>query len=178
MVFRLAVLKTEIRRILVVDPHDICLKLFTKALKRALPHASVIAVSCSEEALRSVHEDSRQRFDLIIVEERLKLFHRQHRNGGSTERRGGEYSAAAEDHQASGSALLRMLAPILSKSLLIGVSADSDLDGLRWKECGADFCWTKPPPPMNQDLLDSMLAKLLVKRGRTAVAQELFQLKE
>lgn len=185
--FRQAVLENEIRSILVVDPHDICLKLFTKALKSALPHVTVTACTSSEEAMAHLEPATtagsgsaapvkKRSFDLIIIEERLKIFHRQHRNGGATQCNGGEYSSAKECH-ASGSALLRSLSSgsaSHSKSVFVGVSARLAEDGARLKESGADFCWAKPPPPMNPVLMDDLLKALLLKRGRTTVVKELF----
>jgi hypothetical protein len=185
--FRQAVLENEIRSILLVDPHDIYLKLFTKSLKIALPHVTVTACTSSEEAMEHLEPATtaglgstapvkKRRFDIIIIEERLKIFHRQHRNGGATQRNGGEYSSAKECH-ASGSALLRSLSSVgdsHSKSVFIGVSARLAEDGARLKESGADFCWAKPPPPMNPVLMDDLLKTLLLKRGRSTVVKELF----
>jgi CheY-like chemotaxis protein len=185
--FRQAVLENEIRNILLVDPHDIYLKLFTKSLKSALPHVSVTACTSSEEAMEHLEPATtaasasavpvkKRRFDIIIIEERLKIFHRQHRNGGATQRNGGEYSSAKECH-ASGSALLRSLSIVgdsHSKSVFVGVSARLTEDGARLKESGADFCWAKPPPPMNPVLMDDLLKALLLKRGRSTVVKELF----
>lgn len=173
--FRQAVLENEIRNILLVDPHDIFLKLFTKALKSAMPHVTVTACTSSEEAMEHFDPASgkKRRFDLVIIEERLKIFHRQHRNGGATERHGHDYGSA-KDHHASGSALLRTLSSGDSKSVFVGVSARLAEDGDRLKESGADFCWSKPPPPMNQVLIDDLLRALLLKRGRSTVVSELF----
>jgi CheY-like chemotaxis protein len=185
--FRQAVLENEIRSILLVDPHDIYLKLFTKSLKNALPHVVVTACTSSEEAMEHLEPATtagsgstapvkKRRFDIIIIEERLKIFHRQHRNGGATQRNGGEYSSAKECH-ASGSALLRSLSSVgdsHSKSVFVGVSARLAEDGARLKESGADFCWAKPPPPMNPVLMDDLLKALLLKRGRSTVVKELF----
>jgi CheY-like chemotaxis protein len=184
--FRQAVLENEIRNILLVDPHDIYLKLFTKSLKIALPHVTVTACTSSTEAMEHLEPATtagsavpikKRRFDIIIIEERLKIFHRQHRNGGATQCNGGEYSSAKECH-ASGSALLRSLSSIgdssHSKSVFVGVSARLAEDGARLKESGADFCWAKPPPPMNPVLMDDLLKALLLKRGRSTVVKELF----
>ena len=185
--FRQAVLENEIRSILLVDPHDIYLKLFTKSLKIALPHVTVTACTSSEEAMEHLEPATtagsgstalvkKRRFDIIIIEERLKIFHRQHRNGGATQCNGGEYSSAKECH-ASGSALLRSLSSAHdshAKSVFVGVSARLAEDGVRLKESGADFCWAKPPPPMNPVLMDDLLKALLLKRGRSTVVKELF----
>jgi len=150
--FRQAVLENEIRNVLVVDPHEILCKLFAKALKAAMPHATITTCNSSEQALELVSPDDggRKRFDVCIIEERLKL--------------------------SSGSALIRELSTsrLLMKSVFVGVSAKLLEDGERLKESGADFTWPKPPPPLNQDLTDTLLTAVLTKRGRPSVVSELF----
>jgi len=145
-----AIVKNEIRSILVVDPQDICLKLFSKSLKSLMPHVDITLATSSEEAIQHISQDTARRFDLILIEERL------------------------QDSCASGSALLRRLVPVLDKSLFIGVSAHWHEDVTRMEDSGADFCWPKPPPGMNQKLLHDLLKALLLKRGRATIVKELF----
>lgn len=160
--FRDAVVKNEIRRILLVDPHDICLNLFSKSLKILLPHATITTATSSAQALRCV-EESKTRFDIILVEERLMIFHRQRAD-------------ACENSKilASGSDLIRKLQSSCAKSLFIGVSAWILQDRDRLTQSGADVCWSKPPPILDQALLDQLLQKLLIRRDRKAAVQELF----
>ena len=155
--FRMAVLQNEIRRILIVDPHDICLKLFAKTLRLAFPKiVEITTASSSKEAASYLHNNNNRSFDIAIVEERLGLFHRQ------------------DGKEASGSSLLRDISSSHHKTLLIGVSARLPQDGERLQQAGADFLWPKPPPPLTPRLVDEMLQVLLLKRGRTAAVKELF----
>jgi hypothetical protein len=39
---------------------------------------------------------------------------------------------------------------------------------------GADLCWSKPPPLMDLELRNHVLKRLLLKRGRATIAEELF----
>jgi CheY-like chemotaxis protein len=164
--FRDAVVENEMRTILVVDPHDICLQLFSKSLKMVLPHACIVTASSSEEALR--HVAAGKSFDIVIVEERLGLFHRQSNDGESSN----------NNQLSSGASLIRRLVEAdggrRRKALLVGVSARIQNDGGRLQAAGADFCWSKPPPQLDRRLLDEMLEVLLIKRGYTAAAKELF----
>jgi CheY-like chemotaxis protein len=148
--------QSEIRLILVVDSHDVCLNLFTKGLLRMFPCAKVITARSGEEALGHAASCSKQDhvyFDLIIVEERLKL--RPWRAGSSSK-------------TTSGSMLLRELQSRHSRShhaaLYIGVSAHINDDAAKLKEHGADIVWSKPPPLMDQRLRDAIVAAIDGKR--------------
>ena len=161
-IFRCAVAEHEIRQILLVDAQEICRDLFSKGLKKMLPHVTVVTASHAKQALELVHARTRDSqgkrgFDVVIVEERLKL---------------------SVVRQESGSVLLRNLYEVTrisaSKTLFIGVSADLRVDGRKLQESGAEVLWPKPPPRMDQQLRDGMLQALLVKRGRSAVAEQLF----
>jgi len=165
-IFRCAVAENEIREILLVDPRDVCLDLFAKGLGKVLPHAKVTTATNFEDALSRVrHKTSdskgKRGFDVVIVEERLNpLAELQDKNDGS------------------GSALLSKLGEQTSrgatKILFIGVSSRLRQDAGRLQESGADLLWSKPPPRMDQQLRDSILKALLLKRGRSAVAETLF----
>ena len=137
-------LRQHIHKILIVDPHDICQKLFMKSWKRLLPKVEVECVSNSDEAQRVLEK---KEFDLVLIEERLKLFHRQQ---------------SSNVHHASGAALFEVLRPRLSTTLVIGVSSHPKEDAPCWMD--ADYFWPKPPPPMSESLADDMLQTLLRKR--------------
>jgi CheY-like chemotaxis protein len=166
--YRGSVAKNELRSILLVDPRDICLTLFTKALKTILPNAEICTATTSEEALKFARRG--KNFDIVLVEECLKnLFHSQNNRYASTK-------TAAEDHAHSGSALFRTLSrmPNTHNALFIGVSAHLARDESRLEQGGADLCWSKPPPKMSQELLNQLIKTLLLKRGRKTIADELF----
>ena len=139
-----------IKRILIVDPYDICLKLFAKAFQQAIPGAIICTSRTSEEALKQVCKTT---FDLIVVEERLKLFHRQQPGGNA---------------DASGSLLLQRIATMTkNRSVLVGVSAHLPEDAKRLQEVGqADLLWAKPPPPLSRELLMQLGGLMESKRAR------------
>ncbi|GAX23567.1 hypothetical protein FisN_12Hh130 [Fistulifera solaris] len=142
--------RKSIKRILIVDPHDICLKLFAKAFQHAIPDAVISTCKTSEEAFKQVLKTT---FDLIIVEERLKLFHRQQ-------------PGVCGNANASGSLLLQRFAAIAkNRPVLVGVSAHLPEDSKRLKEVGkADLLWSKPPPPLSTELLAQLDSILESKR--------------
>ena len=148
----------ETRSILMVDPHDIFLTIFSKRLQSSLPHVRISKAHSAEEALQLL---SKQTFDIIITEERLSLFHKQ----------------ASSSKLSSGSALLAYLrsnhAPKIRHSLLIGVTAHWQSDHAAMSKSGLDFCWSKAPPPtLDRPLLEEMMHKLLLKRGKHELAKE------
>lgn len=147
------VVQEEIRNVLVVDPHDICLQLFAKGLQQMFPRANIFTASSSDEALLYAHKKI---FDIVIVEERLKVFHRQNRNS-----------------TASGLALFRNMAEIMPRAIYIGVSASADRTS--WNKSGVDLVWTKPPPTMDHELRREMVKALLIKRGNKALIHELYE---
>jgi len=76
-----SVVTSEIRSVLIIDPHDLILILLAKGIKSMLPHVSITVAHNSGEALERIF-DARQNFplseggcthgfDLIIIEERL-----------------------------------------------------------------------------------------------------------
>jgi CheY-like chemotaxis protein len=153
-------LHREVRSVLLVDPHDIFLTLFSKRWKEALPHVNVVTAHSSEEALLLV---GAARFDIVVVEERLSLFHRQLRGGSKL---------------TCGSALISHLKQELihKQCLFIGVTAHWQSDHATIESSGADFCWSKAPPPTlrnNRALLEELLHALLLKRGKHQLASEL-----
>jgi CheY-like chemotaxis protein len=164
--YRLVVAQNEMKSILLVDPHDICLTLFTKALKTLLPNVEICAATSSDEALK--YAATGKRFDIILVEERLKqIFHKQNNISAETK---------SADHCHSGSALFCKLSRMENthNALFIGVSARLEKDRSTLEEGGADFCWSKPPPKMSEELRNGLLKTLLLKRGRKTISDELF----
>lgn len=161
----------EIRNVLVVDPHDICAKLFKRDLKRMIPSVKVCTASSSTEARKLMAFCNR--FDVMIVEERLKLFH----NNDTADQC--ETSPEEEGHS-SGSEFIKALVqeraagPTEDNCLFIAVSAHLDKDKERMQANGADFIWTKPPPTMDEIVRDVLLKALLVKRQKHALADRLF----
>ena len=168
-------IKTELTNVLIVDPHDICLTLFSKALKTLLPHIEVSTARTSEEAIRNISSCGGKRFDLILVEERLQLFHRQNRSTGNDDK-SGPSSGAKLNNFHTGSALIQALKQldVTRDSLFIGVSAHMDKDKGSLQKSGVNFCWAKPPPRLNQELLNQLLKCALEKRHKTELAKELF----
>ena len=162
MIFPL--LRQEVRQVLVIDPHDIFLQIFSKRLQKALPHVRLLTAHSAEEALQMM--DSSHAFDMIVTEERLSLFHRQQQHG--------------QDNKpiTSGSALLQHLqryhAKLCSNALLVGVSAHWQIDHAKMEQSGADFCWKKvPTPDLSLSVLEELLYCLLEKRGKHELAKSL-----
>lgn len=174
--------RSEIRRVLLVEPHDIFTRLLTKSIRAMLPNAQIICVRTGEEALECIAraKQTSQRkgesyeFDLVIAEERL------HTND---QRHDGDRSLNVEKSIAlTGSAFLRILKdreslPQISSQnlnssflhrvpLLIGMSAYSEQDGDKLRKSGSDFVWSKPPPNMDTIMKASLLRTLMRKRNK------------
>lgn len=170
---RKRVLEKELSSILIVDPHDLCLQLLSKTIKRALSKKSyVVTATSSKEALQLLEQG--ERFDMIIVEERLRLFRQSAMSGKvdtavAAKRSGGNVVS-------SGAALLDRFSrsQCTRRALLIGMSAHMKEDRALLQSSGADFCWPKPPPPIDEKLVDDLVKTLLIKRNRTALAAELY----
>lgn len=122
-----AITAQEIRNVLVVDPHQIFLSLFSKSLKHMIPHASVATARSVEEAMTKIEAarkafplsdgGSTHGFDIIVIEERLpgSFSGQQLASGqraslqrGSTQTAGDD-SAQRRWDMTSGSALIRYL---------------------------------------------------------------------
>ena len=161
--YKQAVLRNEIRNILLVDPHDICLNLFEKTMKALFPDAKSCLATTSEAAFN--HISSGLKFDIILVEERLQVFHRQAMD-----------PSKSKESFSSGSELIRVLSRLESNQnvLFIGTSPHIEKDRLRLESSGADLCWSKPPPVIGEKLRNGLLKNLLVKRGRHTTAEKLF----
>ena len=159
-------LREEIKNVLIVDPHDICLKLLTRDLKGMLPHVKVSTASSSEEAKRRI-ASSGKRFDIIIVEERLKLFsHHSEKLPSTMNSSGSEFIKTLSKERDEGD-------PV-DECLFVALSAHIDQDKEKMDKSGADFVWAKPPPLMDEILRDLLLKVLLVKRHKETEANRLF----
>lgn len=139
--------ETEIKSILILDPHDVCANLFAKSLRQLFPRAQIDTAPTSTEAMNCILRTS---YDVVIVEERLKFLHHP--------------SSAA----ASGSVFLSSLLN-RQQMLLVGVSAHLESDRARLETIGqADVFWSKPPPRMDLKLRDHLVATLHQKRNPSA----------
>lgn len=168
--FRDAVAETEVRNILIVNSHDVFLKLFAKGIRKLFPCAMIVTASTIEDARKSIEERrSKQktetnRFDIVIVDEHLKK----------------KSCEEVQDDLSSGASLLAEIsnapdsldAPV--KTLFVGVCTDFKARHFRLKALGADLVWQKPPPLMDECLRDTMLRSLLTKRGRMPIVKKLF----
>lgn len=159
--YRAMVARQEIQRVLIVDPHDICITLFSKAFRTLLPHVQIVTASSASEALQQIALQPSSSFDILVVEQRLQ-------------------APLQQQHQQSGSDLLQSLVEQQphetrphSTSLWIGVSAHPK-DRALLEKSGADMCWGKPPPKMSVELRNQILQALLMKRGKTEFCRELF----
>ena len=172
-----AVLQNEMRRVLVVDSHEIFLKLFSKSLSTLLPHTQIVLVGSAADALQ---EAEKGRFDLILVEERLALSSQTRSTTSSTilpsdiqNSKNTSGPVPTEEESRSGSALMKRLQVKHGRALYIGVSAKLREDLPHMQHVG-DVCWSKPPPHMNPKLVRDLLHKLLVKRQRFQAVAELY----
>lgn len=130
-----------IQDILIVDAHDICANLFAMGLSSIFPDARILKARSTGEATVLCQRHS---FDMMVVEERLKMFHRQ-------------------ESPASGSCLLKTVRNA-ERTLLVGVSAHLAQDASKLKTAGADLLWTKPPPRMDDVLRKTLLKAIGTKR--------------
>lgn len=176
-------LSQEIRNILVVDPHEIFLALFTKSLNHLIPHAAVATARSTKEALTRIEAAQRAfdrgatlGFDVIIIEERLwsNLPVQQL----VSQPAGDQTDQKLASLMVSGSALIKELLESGSNggnprlTLIVGASSrQEDIEKLTL--AGADLVWGKPPPEMNSSLKKDLLKLLMQKRKRSNV-DELF----
>jgi len=173
----------EMRNILIVDNHQVFLRLFTKSLNHMLPQSSVATAQNAEECLvkieaaqSAIPDGATQGFDVIVIEERLRgsFGSIQHLVPGElpphATQPAGDNSTQGCD--VSGSKLIQYICRSDKHQdgyqrfpLIIGVSAQLEVDRPKLLASGADMIWGKPPPQMNKTLRDEMLAVLLKKRG-------------
>ena len=159
----------EFKTVLLVDCHDIFLKLLSKDIKAMLPHVDIVTAKSVEEALAKMEEAKKNRqtshgFDLIVVENRLRL--------GPSRVKGGQTVL-------SGANLIQRIAfDAAGKTgqenrlpVVIGMSAYLHQDGNKLRDSGADFIWNKPPPKMDSVLRDKLLLFAMKKRHRKNVEE-------
>ncbi|KAL3779931.1 hypothetical protein HJC23_005428 [Cyclotella cryptica] len=186
-------LSREMRNVLVVDPHDAFLVLFTKCLKFIIPHVSVATARSGEEAVARIQAAQKafptsdggavHGFDIILLEERLHPCNNMlSMSSNAAKQSAGDDSIQRQRKLTSGSSLIHSIVdqeqdirnrvrnahpsqqlPIRF-SLLIGVSAYLAEDKTRLEQSGADFVWGKPPPEMNSKLRNDILKVLMRKR--------------
>ena len=152
--FREAVAENEIRNILVVDPQDICLKLYAKGLRRMFPNATIVTARNKEEALHHAEllssKKSGNDFDVIVYDEPKSL----------------ELSSL--------NIFEHLNKCIKTPGLNITVVSQRSAIGQSRHIPETDLRWSKPPPSMNDSLRDLLLKTLLMKRGRIDIANKLF----
>ena len=160
--FREAVAENEIRHILVVDPQEICLKLYTKGLRHMFPNSTIVTAPNEKEALRQVHElagksKSGNSFDVVIYDEPASREDMDLSSGSSTTL----FETINHSIKSPGLNIMVMSSPRIATSQ---------------SRCfpDTDLRWTKPPPSMTDTLRDSMLKTLLMKRGRHDIVKKLF----
>ena len=187
-------LLAEIQDVLVVDCHDIFLKLFSKALVEMMPHLNVVTAQSASEALKLIKSAKEEQttnirmhgFDIIIVEERLKpndntpghQFRRRREIEKCHSVSPAGVNELLEDETlsldfSSGSDLISFLTKQeLSGersgyvSLNVGVSAFLDRDREKLQKAGANMIWGKPPPKMDLSLSRILLTELIKKRKK------------
>ena len=175
----------EFKSVLIVDSHDIFLRLFSKGIKLMLPHAKISTACTIDDAFEEIKKANSSMkgsktdkyshgFDLIVIEERLKPnLHTKSK------------TSVHGLSQWNGSSLIAMVTKQINESsftdkhilrhpLLVGVSAYLDNDKERLVASGSDFVWGKPPPKMNDELRLCLLKKIMLKRHRRNV-DDLFQ---
>ena len=169
--FRDAVSETEIRNILIVNSHDVFLKLFAKGMRKMFPHANITTVKTKEDALIQLEQRCSKKktensfFDVVVVDSTLQK----------------NCIYKANDESLAGLCRLMLdMSRILggpdvpTKSLFVGVCSDIKTGTLKLKANGADIVWQKPPPLMDDSLRDTLLSSLLTKRGRIPIVKKLF----
>lgn len=157
--FREAVADNEIRNILVVDPQEICLKLYAKGLRHLFPSATIVTARNKEEALHQVQELSTKTksghdFDIIVSDE----------------------AKSSGELDSTGLSLFEHIKlSTKTPGLNITVVSQRNATSENRHVPETDLMWTKPPPSMNDDLRDQMLKAILMKRGRNDIAKKLYR---
>eukprot|EP00551_Chaetoceros_affinis_P004164 CAMPEP_0203684350 /NCGR_PEP_ID=MMETSP0090-20130426/47993_1 /ASSEMBLY_ACC=CAM_ASM_001088 /TAXON_ID=426623 /ORGANISM="Chaetoceros affinis, Strain CCMP159" /LENGTH=1130 /DNA_ID=CAMNT_0050553523 /DNA_START=143 /DNA_END=3535 /DNA_ORIENTATION=+ len=172
----------EFKSILIVDSHDIFLKLLSKGLKLLFPHTEIATACTVEQAWKQIERMNFLRkksggeiyshgFDLIVVEERLKPHIQPRANTGQQTWNGSSLIQKIKKEIYDMSTFNKY-----SKRypLIVGISAYLNHDMQHLKASGSDFVWGKPPPKMDDNLKMEMLKKVMIKRNRPNV-EEMFQ---
>lgn len=161
----------EFKSVLIVDSHDIFLRLLTKGVKLMLPHVEIVTANDVNQASREIENSNRLRnkrnnpeqyshgFDLILIEERLDSTKRQPSSHGSSliEKIKREINVSFYNKNKK------------RHPLIIGISAYLELDRQRLQSSGSDLVWGKPPPKMDDEMRMCLLQKIMTKRNRPDV---------
>lgn len=176
---RNAAVLVEIKTVLLVDCHDIFLRLLTKDIKAMMPHVEISAAYSVDDALEKMKNakkmnSSSHGFDLIVVEHRLCP---------SARGRGKPAKNKTGVKPLSGANLIQRIAfdtkdfknciqtSKLWHPLVIGMSAYLEEDEKKLLHSGADIVWAKPPPNMNNALRDALLLATMKKRRRKNLSE-------
>ena len=176
---RNAAVLEEIKTVLLVDCHDIFLRLLTKDIKVMMPHVEVSTAYSVDDALEKIEKakkmnSSSHGFDLIVVEHRLRP---------SARGRGRPAKNKTGVMPLSGANLIQRIAfdtkdfkncihnSQLWHPLVIGMSAYLEEDEKKLLHSGADIVWAKPPPNMNNALRDALLLATMKKRRRKNLSE-------
>jgi len=133
-----------LQQILIVDPRKVCRDLFSRAFCRKLPTARVHAVATAEEAA-AARELQNVEWDLILCEFDLR-----------------------DSRPTSGTEMMTQFQESHPQALLIGVSTT------RKQESSSSCCdvvWSKPPPRMDDRLMEELTRLLQDKRKDNAAIQ-------
>ena len=183
----------EIRDILVVDCHDIFLKLFAHSLVQLMPHVNVVTARSAMEAMSRIEvsklsssNPSVHGYDVIIVEERLHRVssrgplhkdpnHCISRSPAAVNELFQINNAQTHAGEISGSNLISHLNEVKRhdvnkrETLIIGVSAYLHNDEKKLKDAGSDLLWSKPPPTMDTLLRNKILQAIVLKRSNQKI---------
>jgi len=182
----------EFQSILIIDPHDIFLRLFTKSFKIIFPHVDITTARNNMEALDQINLKKSQYpvakggavhgFDIILAEERLEglKYGRSTVSDNGIDQFHGNKFFFNEKPILSGSNLFERLSleeeekrkawlPTSNSkfrfSLFIGTSAHVREDEWKLQKSGVSFVWGKPPPRMDFSLLVTMVKAIMEKRN-------------
>ncbi len=161
----------EFKTVLIVDCHDIFLKLLSRDVKKMLPNAVITTSKSVEDALekmdlaKKTNNGTSHGFDLIIIEHRLSL---SSDGGAKNSNQKAPLSGANLIQRVAFDAksIEKQTAEENRLPLVIGMTAYLDKDGKKLKDSGADFVWSKPPPKMDNFLRDQLLQFVMKKRHR------------
>eukprot|EP00592_Proboscia_alata_P009528 CAMPEP_0194359670 /NCGR_PEP_ID=MMETSP0174-20130528/6951_1 /TAXON_ID=216777 /ORGANISM="Proboscia alata, Strain PI-D3" /LENGTH=530 /DNA_ID=CAMNT_0039130715 /DNA_START=266 /DNA_END=1858 /DNA_ORIENTATION=+ len=166
-------LQTEIRSVLIVDKYDIFLKLLSKSLLSIMPHLHIKTAISAEKALAYLDSNPQTpSFDMIVIEERLPRCYNNARVAPTKSNCTALLSGSQllnrihqlEQHHLS--SLEKNTEKRKHDTLVVGMSAYINEDGIKLKAAGADLLWNKPPPTMDMCLCNEILHTILEKRGK------------
>jgi len=186
-----ASIKQQFSSILLVDPHDVVLRLLAKSISAMLPHITITTAHTAKEAHEKILSKKRQDhtrthgFDIIITEERLCIQHETEKPLEIAQKQNGDNTSSS---YSSGSSLIQRIDKDIkdhyvlndkrnqspSYPLLIGISTSLNQDMPLFIDRGADLVWGKPPPAMDSTLASELLMLIAQKRNRSDILQTLY----